>query len=201
MRTSPLFVSFATPDPLYQGHAKRLRESLNRLGLLHMSRTVEPGPWVEVCARKADFILGHLRRDACPIAWLDADAIVAKRPDLLFDCTADFAVSTFAAPRIRRCVNRLHTLPPDFPDPPRWFNSGTVYIAPTPLGIALAERWAKLCAANPRDWDQWHLQQAWCDVRPETLWLPDSYCATRLTNGEVVISQGFASTEHKADRG
>lgn len=199
--SAPLFVSFATPDERYQGHMRRLAQSLAGCGYNHRLTSTPPGDWVDVCARKPVHIRDELSLNRCPIVWLDADAEVIQRPTLLLDDALDydFAISTFKGPRTRSCVGVRHTLPVEFPRD-EWFNSGTVFVNDTPRGRELAERWVEVQREHPRWWDQWSLQQAWCDVIPVTLWLPDSYCHTRLNSGEAVIRQGFASTEYEAVR-
>lgn len=210
--SAPLFVSFHTPDERYTAYAKTLRASLERFGLEHgVFEFNDLGSWVENCAYKPEFIRAWVTggtycgrpntSSSQPIVWLDADAEVIKRPTLLLDDALDydFAISTFKGPRTRSCVGVRHTLPVEFPRD-EWFNSGTVFVNDTPRGRELAERWVEVQREHPRWWDQWSLQQAWCDVIPVTLWLPDSYCHTRLNSGEAVIRQGFASTEYEAVR-
>lgn len=200
MNSAPLFVSFHTGDARYTAYADKLRASLERHHLAHEIGLADERPtWVETCALKPRWVAHAAEQTARPLVWLDADAEVVARPGLLLDCTADFAISTFAAPRTRMCVGVQHTLPAEYPRD-EWFNAGTIYFGATPKGRELALRWCAVQQEHPRWWDQWTLQQAWCDVRPDTLWLPDSYCRTRLCRGETVIRQALASTEYAAVR-
>jgi hypothetical protein len=197
-------VNYYTLQGPYPAYAERLRESCAALKVPCMSIELEDrGRWVTNCAVKGPFMLQCMRILACPILWIDADAELVAHPDILRDCDADFGVYAFSGERRRTACGRVANLPTEFPDPPRWFNSGTVFINNTTGGMDLLYRWAELCQADDGHWDQWLLQQAWCDTRPTTFWLPQSYCAVRgQCSGKPVITHHLASTQQKGiDRG
>lgn len=209
MSRGPLVVSFHTPDPLYTQHARKLVESCRAAGVDSVVVEIESrGNWVENCAMKGPFVLTCMQTHARPLLWIDADGRLRRFPGLLENPAEDFAV--FARPGRRdgtvHVVGRgTIKLPDNWPTDisSRFFNSGTIYFSNRQPAVELLRRWAELCCEKPRDWDQWHLQQAWADTQPETLWLPLSYCAIRgRCRGEPVISHEMASTGRKGvDRG
>ena len=129
------------------------------------------------------------------ILGIDADGRPKRRPSRLIDNDNDFGIYAFNGPRRRQPPHReMQELPKTWPDPPRWFNSGTVFFNNTPGANQLLERWSELCLERPGDWDQWLLQEAWCELRPSTEWLPKSYCAIGGKGPDPVIVHNMAST-------
>lgn len=197
-----IVVSFFTPGQIYRDYAKRLKASCDALGLKHwIVEHDDQGSWVENCARKGPFCFETMEFLDCPMVWIDVDAVVKQRPVLLDDATCDFAVNTFHGQRRRRIPGgKTVELPEDWSDPPRWFNSGTVFFGNTDPSRALLAAWADLCLESPHELDQILLQKAWCQVRPETLWLPESYCSIWQREGPAVIAHELASVKHKVNR-
>jgi hypothetical protein len=68
--------------------------------------------------------------------------------------------------------------------------------------IRLCNRWIEMQEQNPTHWDQWTLQQAWCDIQPKTEFLPQSYCQIDRMHGRqgAVILHRLASVEQKVNR-
>ena len=200
---SPTVVNFYTGDERYRRYAHRLQESCKALAVPCVSIELRSrGRWVINCAMKPIFMMHAMRKLARPLLWVDADGELKRTPDLLRGCDADFGIYAFPGPRRRKPPGReWRDLPHEFPDPPRWFNSGTVFLNNTRGGLDLVDRWADLQRAHPTDWDQWTLQQAWCDTRPNTIWLPQTYCAIRgRSNGPPVVNHGLASVEGRVAR-
>ena len=205
-----------SPTGPYPKYAQGLRDSCKALKVPCISIEVsDQGSWVRNCAVKGVFMQQTMRIMARPLLWIDADATLMQRPAIFRDCGADFGVYAFDGPRKRNACGRVVNLPEEFPDPPKWFNSGTIYFNNTKGGIDMLARWSELCRKDDGEWDQWLLQQAWCDVRPVTLWLPQSYCAIRGRCGEArsrsgqtsrskpakpVVWHRLASTEKRVDR-
>jgi hypothetical protein len=155
----PVVVCFFTLNTPYAEEAKRLKESCIRLGLDHRIVGVQPrGSWEANCAYKAKFVEEWWRALGRPVLWADADAIVRRTPELLRGIAADFAV--------HRALGWM-------------FASGTVFFNQTPEAEALLVRWRERCEADPKTWDQVHLDAAWEDIALtlplETLWLPREY--------------------------
>lgn len=197
-------VNYYTGQAPYPKYAAGLRESCKVLKVPCMSLSLkDTGSWVANCAKKGIFCEQAMRILARPLLWIDADATLDQRPVLLRDCGADFGVYAFDGPRRRTACGRVVNLPEEFPDPPKWFNSGTIFFNNTVGGWDMVHRWAELCRKDNNQWDQWLLQQAWCDVRPATFWLPQSYCAIRgRCKGKPVVTHQLASTTQKGiDRG
>lgn len=155
----PVVVCFFTLNTPYAEEAKKLKASCERLGLDHRIVGVQPrGSWEANCAYKARFVEEWWRALGRPVLWADADAIVHRSPELLRGAAADVAV--------HRALGWM-------------FASGTVFFNQTPEAETLLVRWRERCEADPKMWDQVHLDAAWEDValqRPlETLWLPREY--------------------------
>lgn len=155
----PTIISFYTIDTPYAELANRLRESCKTLGLDYRIEGIESkGSWEFNCATKARFILDQWRRLKVPVLWVDADALVRRKPSLLAGTDADFAVHKIE----------------------RWeMASGTIYFNQTNHAQRLLERWGELCRLEPAVWDQHHLDAAWEEMANlfplKTIWLPQSY--------------------------
>jgi len=199
----PTVVSFYTPHKIYRDFAAELKAACDVVGLDHFVVEAEDrGSWVANCARKGTFCLEMMHLLERPILWIDADGKPKRMPDLLVGTDVDFAIHAWNGPRRRQAPGRRDyvELPKEWPGPARWMNSGTAYFGHTPKSLELLERWAGLCLERPGDFDQWSLQQAWCDVRPNTLWLPVQYCAIGGRGGNTVIRHDLASVIGKVKR-
>lgn len=196
----PVVVTMVT-DPTYTTWANKLMESCSRFGLVCMViRRPDIGTWVENVAQKPSVILYAMHRidDDIPVLWIDADAIILREPALLYEADTDFAIRKLdRRHRVWWPVGRPGPLAlPDEWEGTDWFLTGTVYVGRSALGIQFLDRWCELAAADPRGYQQLVCQQAWCDVRPRTLWLPAEYCAIRRMDNtpEPVVSHELAST-------
>lgn len=165
----------------------------------------DKGSWVKNCAFKSYFLYDMLMTLKTDIVWLDADSTVMKFPDLFVTIKEDFAVRAEPGAKTKRPVGREPiSLPENWPEAisPCWFNSGTIYLKNNDKTKELCRRWLKLCTKNETDWDQWTLQQAWCDVQPSTFWLPREYCQIKKLHGDsgAVILHDLASVAQNVDR-
>lgn len=155
----PLIVSAFTRNTPYEQEADRLRASLERLDLEHEIVPLEDrGSWNSNCALKPGAIASVHNRAERPVLWVDADAVVHDRPELLRGTSADFAV-------------HLHD---------GWIlNSATVYFGQSFFAERLLREWMHLCETFPEQNDQVHLDSAWEAVSRiipiQTRWLPYSY--------------------------
>lgn len=198
-------VCFYTND-YYREQAKTLNLSCKKFEIPLVIREVEDkGSWVKNCAFKSYFIYDLLHTLNTDIVWLDADSCVMKYPDLFNHIEEDFAIRAEPGGKTKTPVGRetIH-LPFNWPQDvtPRWFNSGTIYFKNNDKTKEMCRRWLQLCTKNETDWDQWTLQQAWCDVMPSTYWLPKEYCQLKKIHGEqgAVILHEFASVAQKVNR-
>jgi len=183
----PVVLCYFTLNTPYADEAKKLKDSCTRLGLDHRIVGIQPrGSWEANCAHKARFVEEWWRSLGRPVLWVDADALIHRTPELLRGVAADFA--------IHRALGWM-------------FASGTAFFNQTPDAEALLIRWRERCEADPKTWDQVHLDAAWEDIarnRPlETLWLPREYTYiadlddSPLT-GDPVIEHTQASRRFKA---
>jgi hypothetical protein len=202
------FVSFYTENGTYPELIKDLQKSLDKFSLIYeIEKLKDNGSWVKNCALKAEFIktkLEQAKTNDC-IVWIDSDAQIIKYPDFFLTGDQEFMIRGEPGGRSKVPAGRerIH-LPVNWPIgvAPCWFNSGTIFIKATAAGIALCNRWLELKNENPTHWDQWTLQQAWCDIQPKTEFLPQSYCQIDRLHGRqgAVILHRLASVEQRVNR-
>ncbi|MGE0461996.1 MAG: methyltransferase domain-containing protein [Vicinamibacterales bacterium] len=155
----PRVVCYYTSGTPYEAEAAGLRASCDRLGVPHHIQGLpERGSWEANCAQKAAFIHQCWRERGEPLLWVDADARLHDRPDLLRDADVDFA------------IHRVDG----------WqFASGTIFFNNTPLAGVLLDGWERLCRQHPHVLDQVLLDVAWEEVTRRhplsTRWLPSAY--------------------------
>jgi len=146
----PIFIGYYTEGTSYEAEAKLLRLSLEAHGLeYHIAATPNLGSWQKNTQYKSQFIAAELERLKRPVVWVDADAIVIQRPELLLTMPAgvDVAAVRFATDK--------HLL------------SGTVYFSGSPKCMEVVKRWSALNAKYPDylpngrpAWDQRTLDMA-----------------------------------------
>jgi len=202
------FVSYYTNNGIYPELIKDLEKSLVKHNLSYgLAQELDRGSWVQNCALKAEFILKQLtkaNKNDC-IIWIDSDAQIVKYPDLFLLGDQEFMIRGEPGGKSKTPAGRerIH-LPNNWPEnvAPCWFNSGTIFVRASDTGIKLCERWIELQKQNPTHWDQWTLQQAWCDIQPKTEFLPQSYCQIDRMHGRqgAVILHRLASVEQKVNR-
>lgn len=158
-REIPLIVSYYTIDTPYEEEAKRFISDCEKLSLEYKVEPVQSkGNWEKNCSYKAMFLRDMMRKLHRPILWVDIDAVIHNRPEILEGAACDFAVYK-------------HN---------RWqFCSGTLFFNNTPLSLLLLEKWAEISNSQPEMWDQTTLDMAWEYIIKkfplQTLWLPQSY--------------------------
>ena len=202
------FVSFYTNTGIYPKLIKNLEKSLEKYSLNYVIQLQEDmGSWVKNCAIKAQFMktmLLQTPKNEC-IVWIDSDAEIVKYPDLFLLGDQEFMIrgEPGGKSKIPAGRERIH-LPNNWPQTvtPCWFNSGTIFMRVCENSIKLCDRWIQLKNEKPTDWDQWTLQQAWCDIQPKTEFLPQSYCQIDRMHGRqgAVILHRLASVEQRVNR-
>lgn len=88
-----IIVSFAGGRQYYFDAAAKLEKQLDRFGVDHdIIRTEFPQDWdwADICKSKIRFFRDMLLKHKRPIAWIDVDTQVLRRPDDLLKSTADF---------------------------------------------------------------------------------------------------------------
>lgn len=142
-----------------------------------------------------------------PLLWIDADARLVSPPTLFDEPPFFFGVGV-RKPR-GKCQNKVNAVgrgiieaPANWPDhvPCVFFNTGTIYLGVDSIVDKMLDRWVELTEADPHAWDQWTLQQAWCDFPCLYEWLPREYIDIRGKTKQPVIVHQLASTELKVDR-
>jgi hypothetical protein len=154
----PIFVSYYTPNTQYEVRAAELKQSLENLGLSNLVGALPSlGSWSQNCAQKSTFVCSEWENSDRALCWVDADALVLRKPLLLENFDADFAVVA------RQGWN---------------FSGGQIAFGKTERGGQLLKRWQHYCQTHPHIWDQISLAYAWWDQTLEegfnTLWLPES---------------------------
>lgn len=202
------FVSYYTNNGIYPELVKDLQKSLEKHSLNYTIKKLEDnGSWVKNCAMKAQFMKQMLiegQLNDC-LVWIDSDAQIVKYPDLLLLGEQEFMVrgEPGGKSKVPAGRERIH-LPTNWPSSvaPCWFNSGTMFMRVCENSLKLCDRWIELQKQNPTHWDQWTLQQAWCDIQPKTEFLPQSYCQIDRLHGRqgAVILHRLASVEQRVNR-
>lgn len=197
----PLVVSYHTGAEPYVSRAKRLAASCERLEIdCEIYKLNDAGTWIQNVAMKGPFLHEVMKRQQCPIMWIDADGYLIERPEQLKGLEADFAIHT--TQRNRRTWRPIgrgdQHLPEAWPGT-SWFMTGTMFFNNTERGRLLLEKWSAESARRQRDYQQLLLQEVWTSMapQPETLWLPDSYCSIRGRTRHTVVYHDLASTEIK----
>lgn len=88
-----IIVSFAAGKQYYFEAAEKLEKRLDRLGVDHDVARVElpeDWDWADICKSKIRFFRDMLVKHQRPIAWIDVDTDVLRRPKELLRSTADF---------------------------------------------------------------------------------------------------------------
>lgn len=180
----PVVVSYYTVNSGYEAEAAGLRACCDDLGLACDIRGVASrGSWEANCAMKAAFVRDRWHEHGDGVVWVDADARLARSPDLLRARGFDFGV--------HRCSG--------------WqIASGTVCFWRTAGAGALLDAWVARCEEDPSRWDQVSLDLAWEDtVRRgalRTLWLPQAYTKIFDRGSEDATGDDPVIVHHQASR-
>jgi len=200
-------ISFHTDDAFYSSMAKKLEQSCLQFELKYQIEKIQSkGSWVFNCAYKSNFILDKLseeKENDC-IIWVDSDAQIVKYPELLFSTQNDFGIRAEPGGRTKKPSKReAISLPSNWPTtvPFQWFNSGTMFFRKVPTILEMINQWISIQSGTNK-WDQWSLQEAWCNVQPKTEWFPREYCQIKKIHKEkgAVILHELASVIQKVNR-
>ena len=143
----PIYISAYTKGTRYEAEVKYLVSSLEKLGLeYHLFPYNDTGSWELNCQKKANLIKAALCSFKRPVVWIDADAIVVKKPDLFDILSADVDIA-------------YHWL-----ENPDHLASGTLYFGYTQNAINICQKWIALNKKHPGELDQRTLQKVlWND--------------------------------------
>ena len=142
--TFPTIICFYTPNTGYEKEVEGLIASCKKFDL---SYSIDPipnfGTWEKNCCFKPKYILKKLTDLKRPVLWLDADAIIAKKPTLFETLDADIAL---------RIVEELPN------DHQSKMISGTIFVNHTPAAFEILKDWDQetetLFKQDPHLWDQ-----------------------------------------------
>lgn len=142
--TFPTIISFYTPNTGYEKEVEGLTLSCKKFDLEY---SIDPipnfGTWEKNCCFKPKYILKKLTDLKRPVLWLDADAVIAKKPILFETLDADIAL---------RITDELPN------DHPSKMISGTVFVNHTPAAFKILKEWDNetetLFKKDPHLWDQ-----------------------------------------------
>lgn len=137
MKPEVVFISYYTPN--YKKWAVQLQDSMSKQGLTYdvvcidHQTTEESGKakWQANVRYKPKFILDKLRehKDCKAVVWVDADALVERKPEALLKIREDLAVRF--APFPAKQPRKYELL------------SGTVYVKNSPEALKMMELWVK----------------------------------------------------------
>lgn len=136
--TDPIFVSYFSPG--YESVALRLRDSLETLDLPHRIDGIpDQGGWAPNVRYRTSFLRQMLDlHPGRPIVWIDADALVRKRPELFWHLDADLAACRW-----------------EWPDRPLdEILAGTVYLANNDRSRAFLDVWESSRAETGSEMDE-----------------------------------------------
>lgn len=190
--SSPIVVSFYTKGTAYEQEVRGLRESCERLGIAHEITPVNDlGSWERNCAYKARFLSEAFHRLRRPMLWVDADAVLRARPELV-ERLAGLASSGVLG-GTDFAIHRVDG----------WeFASGTLFFNQTSAAEELLARWTRMCESDPAVWDQVHLASVWeqtvADRPLTTFWLPQSY--TKIFDREAESGLAPVVEHYQASR-
>lgn len=198
-------ISYHTPNGIYPQMAERLKQSCISVGVdIDVDVRNDLGSWVKNCAYKAEYIREKLQgvpENDC-VVWIDSDAKIISYPYLFNDISEDFGIRARpGARKIKPAGREYIDLPIKWQGDPAWFESGTIFLRNIQSIRDVLDLWIKL-GHNNNKWDQWTLQEAWCEIKPRTVWLPQSYCQIHKIHGDhgAVILHDLASVLQKVNR-
>lgn len=137
----PLIVSYSTLDSLYEEEIKDLILSCKSLNLEYSIDNINTfGSWEKNCCYKPKFILEKLLTYKKPLLWVDADAIIIKKPIIDNFLNDDFAF------RFKY----------DEKNNKKSIRSGTIFINFTNQAINFLKAWDLECQKELNDQNKMH---------------------------------------------
>lgn len=156
----PVICSFYTTE--YKELAGQMKQSVESFGFETDIVQIEKinGRWLDTIYWRADFVKMMLEKHKNDVVWLDADAVMCKRPTIFENFKGDFGA------HVR-----------DF----RWRKNellgGTMYFADTDKTRKFVDEWIFLNNNTPKQrLSQWVIPTALKRVPLEFVNLPASYC-------------------------
>lgn len=158
-------VSYYTRNTSYELEAKKLMESLEKLGLPYEIEAIDSlGSWQKNTHYKAIFIRKMMEKHDEDVVFLDADCVVRRYPDLFDEINAHEYEAGLAVHYYKG----------------KQLASGTMFFANCPGVQALVDSWIEENEKNPDVLEQKNLQNVlesgWEKTLLSILRLPPEYC-------------------------
>jgi len=175
-----IFISYYTLGNYEVVMNTHLRPSLEKWNLKHyIKETKDLGNWNDNTSFKATFILNMLNKYKEDVVFLDADAIIHKYPELLFNIPKESDLACHYLDWIKHWRNQtggnnFHLL------------SGTMFLRYNEKILDLMKLYIKECEKNPGIWEQKVLELLISENKDINVYkLPASYCAVIKYDGKV----------------
>ena len=198
MQHFPLIVCYYTQGTPYALDVQGLKESCEKWNLAYQIEPIESfGSWELNCCYKPFFLLSKLQELQRPLFWIDADAVIVRKPVPLAEFSMDLAVR----------INDSLAL-----DHPSKVISNSIFVNATQEAALLLKRWASICYSalthpdrTEEYWDQVGLRDAIfaSTHNAKVVNLPHSYAAIYdhpIDNKEIlepIIQHTQASRRYK----
>ena len=194
--TFPTIISYYTEGTGYEREVENLIASCQKLNLPHQIDSIPSmGSWEKNCCYKPRYILEKLNELTSPVLWLDADAVVVKKPTLFESLTADIALRV------------VESLPNESPSK---MISGTVYVNHTTKAMTILKEWDAECqrlltTRETEVWDQVALRNVLLNSDVIVYPLPRAYymiydtMTTQMGSDEAIIIHYQASRLFKKE--
>ncbi len=164
--TFPTVVSYYTQHTGYEREVRNLIASCQALGLPYYVEGVPSfGSWERNCCYKPRYLLDKLAALRTPLLWVDADAVIVKKPHLFTSLDADIAlriVDTLPATSSSKMI------------------SGTLFCNTTHATKQLLQEWEEECQRLLSErqgevWDQVALRNVALRSKAKIASLPRAY--------------------------
>lgn len=132
----PIFVNFYTYDNGYREYADKLIESLKKFDLPYYIFEIDSNKdkWTTMCQQKPYALLEVINKyPNSNVVWLDADAIIERKPELFKNINKSFAVHYLYGAE---------------------FLSGTLFFKNNDISRNIIDDWIKENSKNDSVWDQ-----------------------------------------------
>lgn len=121
-----MIISFFTENTIYEREVEDLLSSCRSLDLEHhIASEKDLGSWEKNCCQKPRFILESLKKFQKPLLWVDADAMILRKPSI--DAFQTFDIGFYFQEEMNRA------------------RAGTIYVAPTKAAFDFLEKWDRTC--------------------------------------------------------
>jgi hypothetical protein len=191
----PVFISFYTKK--YERFVKDWCDDMHRFRLRHCVAYRDLNTrWQLICYYKPSFILEMMERFRQPVVWVDIDARIRQRPDLILHMPPEvdfgYCLTTSSLQNLKVLRDGYGKV--------KIVTGGTIYLSASEAALELVRRWVELCKHRDYYSDQQVLTEVFGEYRPEGLVAMEmpqhQYCCCRR-NRHAVIEHLIASTKER----